>query len=154
MGSSCIAVRATCMQTSMAASSHSADSHHATHNSPDNTTVPLMSYNIGITNKDVKGRNWAKPGGKLLKLKTDVDNIFKNQLGIQIALLSEMGNMVDKLKNSQQIFEGIITDLGLEHIEVKAHAPYVALIDTTFGVPQNAISSVTSAPAKTSPFRD
>ena len=51
------------MHTSMAASSASADSHHAARTSSDNTTVALMSDNIGIQNQDVKGEKWTKSGG-------------------------------------------------------------------------------------------
>ena len=123
----------------MAASSPSVDSHHAAHISSDNTTVALVSYNVGIVNKEVKGQGWAKTGGKRLQLKSDVQKIFKNQHGIQIALISEMGNMIDKLSDSsgdshptaKGIFEGIIADLDLPHIQVRANEPYVALIDTT-----------------------
>ena len=47
--------------------------------------------------------------------------------------------MLDELSHSsggshttaEGIFEDIIADLGLTHIQVKANAPYVALIDTT-----------------------
>ena len=123
----------------MAAMHPSVDSHHAAHISSDNTTVALMSYNVGITNKEVKSQGWAKAGGKRLKLNSDVQKIFKNQHGIQIALISEMGSMLNKLSHSsggshltaQEIFEDIIAELNLTHIQVNANAPYVALIDTT-----------------------
>ena len=52
------------MQTFMAASFPSADSHHAAHISSDNTTVALVSYNVGILNDEVKskrvGEDWRK----------------------------------------------------------------------------------------------
>ena len=104
-----------------------------------NRTALRRQVNVGILNNEVKSKGWAEVGGKLLKLKTDVQRIFENQHGIQIALFSDVGNMLDKLSHSsggshptaEEIFEGIITDLGLTHIQVKANAPYVALIDTT-----------------------
>ena len=48
--------------------------------------------------------------------------------------------MVDKLSNNSggkhptaaRIFEDIIAELGLRHIQVKTHPPYVALLDTTY----------------------
>ena len=118
------------MKTSMATSTPSVDSHHAADIPSDNTTVALLSYNIGITNKDVQGQGWAKSGGKRLRLKSDIEKIFTNQHGIQIALISEFGNMVDRLSTAEAIFLGIITELGLTNIQVFANAPYVALIDT------------------------
>ena len=99
----------------MAASSRSAASHHAAHISSENTTVALVSYNVGINNDEVKSKGWAKTGGKLLKLKSDIEKIFKSHHGIQIVLISEMGNMLDKLSHSsggsrptpEAIFESI-----------------------------------------------
>ena len=125
------------MTKPMAASSHSVDSHPAAHISCDDTTVAVMSYNVGIHNEEVKSKGWAK-SAKLQKLKADVRMIFEHQHGIQITCISEMGNTVGRLSHNsggphptaQGIFEGIITDLGLTHIQVCAHAPYVALIDT------------------------
>ena len=124
----------------MAASSPSVDPHHAAHISSDNTTVALVSYNVGILNSEVKSKGWAEKGEKRQKLMSDVEKIFKNEHGIQIALISEMGNMLDKLSHSsggshptaEGIFEGIIADLNLKHIQVKANTPYVALLDTTY----------------------
>ena len=134
------------MQACMAASSASVDSHHAadicvdSHHaadiSSDNTTVALMSYNVGIQNKEVRSNGWAKSAGTRLKLKSDIEKIFRNQHGIQTALLCEIGRMWDKLSSggshptAQEIFEGIIAELGLTHIQVNADEPYVALIDT------------------------
>ena len=114
-----MAVRTTRMQTSMHASSSSVDSHHAALISSDNTTIALMSYDVGLFNKEVQSQIWAKTGRKRLKLKSDVQKIFKNQHGIQIALISEMGNMLDKLSHSsggshptpEAIFESINCEL-------------------------------------------
>ena len=127
----------------MAASSASVVSHHAADISSATTTVALVSYNVEIPNTEVTGQGWAKPGGKQLKLKSDVENIFKNRHGIHIALFSAVGNMLVRLSHStgdshptaQEMFEGILADLNLTHIQVKAHEPYVALIDTTWWRP-------------------
>ena len=124
----------------MAASSTSVVSHHAADISSATTTVVLVSYNVEIPNIEVTGQGWAKPGGKQLKLKSDVEKIFKNRHGIHIALFSEVGNMLVRLSHStgdshptaQEMFEGIVADLNLTHIQVKANEPYVALIDTTW----------------------
>ena len=48
------------MQTSMAASSPSADSHHAADIPSHDTTVALLSYNIGLLNKEVKRQMMGK----------------------------------------------------------------------------------------------
>ena len=73
------------------------------------------------------GETWKRHA----RLKFDVKSIFMHHNGIQIALLSEIGNMFAKLSNAKQIFEYIIADLNLKHIQVKANEPYVALVDTT-----------------------
>ena len=100
----------------MAASSSTIDSHHGMDILSDTTTVALLSYNVGINNDEVKSRGWAKNGGKLLKLKSDVRKIFENHHGIEIALFSEVGSMLGKLSHSnggshptaESIFKGII----------------------------------------------
>ena len=125
------------MQTSMAASWTSVDLRHAGDKS-SGATVALMSYCVGIQNTEVDGRGWATRGGKLEKLRSDVENIFDHPQRIQIALFSDVGNMFAKLSDrsggphptAEEIFTYIITDLRLAHIQVNANEPYVALIDT------------------------
>ena len=125
------------MQTSMAASWTSVDLRHAGDKS-SGATVALMSYCVGIQNTEVDGRGWATRGGKLEKLRSDVENIFDHPQRIQIALFSDVGNMFVKLSDrsggphptAEEIFTYIITDLRLAHIQVNANEPYVALIDT------------------------
>ena len=57
----------------MAASSGSVGSHHAAQVSSDNTTVALVSYNIGINNDEITRPGWANREGKLARLKSDVE---------------------------------------------------------------------------------
>ena len=78
---------------------HSVDSHHA------ETTVAIMSYNVGIHNDEVTGGKWSKPGGKYEKLRTDIANIFNHSSGIQVLLISEMGSMFNKMKGVREIVE-------------------------------------------------
>ena len=96
------------------------------------TAVALLSYNIGIQHGEITGKAWATRGGKLGKLLSDVQRIFNHGQRIQIALISEMGNMFEKLPDPiiEHIFNGIIKNLKMPNIQVNANAPYVELIDT------------------------
>ena len=67
----------------MAASSASVDPHHAARTSFDGTTVALVSYSVGIQSEEVKSKKWTKTGGKLEKLRSDVQKIFRNQQGVK-----------------------------------------------------------------------
>ena len=115
----------------MAASTFGVDSDDDANMSPD-TTVTLVSYNIGLHNNEVTGKAWATPEGKREKLRSDAKEIFAHGQGIHIALFSEVGNMFDKLSDAtaENIFNDIIAELNMPYIEVKANAPYVALINT------------------------
>lgn len=98
-----------------------------------------VGVDIGLVNNEVKSQRWVKTGRTRLKLKSDVQTIFKNQHAIQIALISEFGNTLQKLSHNsggshptaEAIFEGIMSKLHLTHIPMFANAPYVALKDTT-----------------------
>ena len=61
-----------------------ADSHHAASRTAG-TTVALMSYNVGIQNKEIVDKHW-KP--KYEKLKADVQKVFDHEAGMQIMLIS------------------------------------------------------------------
>ena len=80
----------------MAASTFGVDSDDDANMSPD-TTVTLVSYNIGLHNNEVTGNAWPT---KLQKLRSDVKKIFDHDQGIHIALFSEVGNMFNKLSDT------------------------------------------------------
>ena len=122
----------------------SVDAHHAGHAFTD-TTLALMSYNIGIQNNEVhSGKHWTQ---KYKKLRNDVESAFTNtEAGIQVLLISEFGNMFDsidrilacgvtqptgrKVKCTRELFEDSLANINLPHIHVVADPPYVALIDS------------------------
>ena len=121
----------------------SVDAHHAGHAFPD-TVLALMSYNIGIQNKEVhSGRNWTQ---KYKRIRDDVESVFTNKAGIQVLLISEFGNMFDdidgvlssgvaqptgrKVRSTRELFEDLLASIKLPHIRVVADPPYVALIDS------------------------
>ena len=121
----------------------SVDAHQATDAFTD-TTVALMSYNVGIDNKEPGGKNnWPT---KYRKLQNDVKSAFTHATGIQVLLLSEFGNMVTSIDRqlacgvkqptgvtvfcTREFFENLLASIGLPHINVVADAPYVALIDS------------------------
>ena len=74
----------------------SVDGHRAADSCPDDaglaeTIVALMSYNIGIQNNELdNNRKWAVT---YRKLQDDIKAAFEHEVGIQILLLSEFGNM-------------------------------------------------------------
>ena len=121
----------------------SVDAHHAGHAFTD-TTLALMSYNIGIQNKEVhSGKNWTQ---KYKRIRADVEAAFTNEAGIQVLLISEFGNMFDdidrhlrsgvaqptgnKVHSTCELFEDLLKSIKLSHIHVVADPPYVALIDS------------------------
>ena len=112
----------------------SADSHRAARVSPD-TMVALLSYNVGIQNKEIVGKNWKRKNGKYNKLKEDVRKTFAHGTGIQILLISEFGHMFQKLSNAKEIFKELFTtmlaQLDLTRVHLEVMPPYVALIDKT-----------------------
>ena len=77
-------------------STDSVDAHRAADDCPDDaeltdTIVALMSYNIGIHNNELNNKNnWAAKYGALQR---DIKAAFEHEVGIQILLLSEFGNM-------------------------------------------------------------
>ena len=107
------------------------------------TTIALMSYNIGINNNEVGANYWEN---KYRKLQNDVRSAFTHAAGIEVLLLSEFGNMfksIDAILSSgfkqptghwvystEELFEDLLADIDLKHICVYANAPYVALIDS------------------------
>ena len=105
--------------------SGSVDAHYAV----TNTTVAVMSYNVGIMNTQIMGSHWAP---KYELLRDDIKSIFAHEVGVQALLLSEFGNMLHPMKTSStnEVFQELLNDLELPHIEIKAAPPYVALIDT------------------------
>ena len=108
-----------------------------------NTSIALMSYNIGIQNNEVLGNKWPN---KYKRLQDDIESAFTHEAGIQILLLSEFGSMftsIDtildsgveqptgrKIYNTKQLFEDLLGDINLPDILVVANAPYVALINS------------------------
>ena len=128
-----------------AGSTSSDDAHHAATPLTD-TTVAVVSYNIGYQNNEFGANNWHR---KFQKLQNDVASVFSHETGIQIMLLSEFGNMfasADKIfssgvtqptgntlttvYNTREVFENLLADVDMTHIHVYAAAPYVALIDS------------------------
>ena len=107
------------------------------------TTIALMSYNIGINNNEVGANYWEN---KYRKLQNDVRSAFTHAAGIEVLLLSEFGNMfksIDAILSSgfkqptghwvystEELFEDLLADIDIKHICVYANAPYVALIDS------------------------
>ena len=124
------------------ASQGSFDVHHAAKAMTD-ATVAVMSYNLGIQNNELRGRNWDR---KYRKLQDDVKSAFFHEKGIQVLLLCEFGEMGSPIEamffggvqqptgvtvySTQEFFENLLTSIHLTHIHVVAHAPYVALIDS------------------------
>ena len=130
-------------------STGSVDAHHAADDCPDDaeltdTIVALMSYNIGIHNNELNNKNsWAATYGALQR---DIKAAFEHEVGIQILLLSEFGNMFtsfdEKLKDGleqptgktvhslSELLEDLLANIGLARIRVLADPPYVALIDS------------------------
>ena len=119
------------------------DTHLAGHALSD-TVLALMSYNIGIQNKEVhSGKNWTQ---KYKRIRDDVEAAFTNEAGIQVLLISEFGNMFDdidgvlssgvaqptgnKVRSTCELFEDLLKSIKLSHIRVVADPPYVALIDS------------------------
>ena len=105
--------------------SGSVDAHHAV----TNTTVAVMSYNVGINNTEIMGNHWAS---KYELLRDDIESIFAHEVGVQVLLLSEYGNMLDSMtaSSTKEVFQELLNELELTHIEIEAAPPYVALIDT------------------------
>ena len=64
-------------------------------------------YNIGVQNKEINSKNWTK---KARRIKKDIDATFSSDHGIQVLLLSEFGNMYERLgtewtkKNSRTLW--------------------------------------------------
>ena len=129
--------------TNAPGASGSVDAHHAADDITD-TTLALMSYNIGIQNAEIRsGKNWTN---KYTRLREDVKSAFTHKVGIQVLLLSEFGNMfesIDRVLSSgvaqptgrrvhctRELFEDLLAYIELPHIRVLADPPYVALIDS------------------------
>ena len=75
------------------ASSSSADAHRAADGSPD-TMVALMSYNVGIQNKEIARKQWRKEDGKYQKLRKDVQETFEHDTGNQQNLVTIVSSSV------------------------------------------------------------
>ena len=65
--------------------------------------VALLSYNVGIMNNAISGKNWNQISGRYNKLRKDVADTFYHDASIQIMLISEFGEMLKKLSDVEQI---------------------------------------------------
>ena len=113
--------------------------------------VILGFYNIGINNKEVEAQtsNWIR---KLERLGDDIKTAFCPEGGkggahrVQVLFLSEFGNMHRSINDvfrelrgggshhasdTKEFFQRLLKRLGLDDIVVHAHAPYVALVDSS-----------------------
>ena len=115
----------------------SVGSHHA-----EDIVSSVVSYNIGVQNPEVTGKNWYKYNtGKADLILGDMLAIFESSHGVQVALLSEFGNMYDCIddewqnagypSDTQSFFEGIVKKMHNDDIRVFALPPYVALVDSS-----------------------
>ena len=65
---------------------------------PAYTVVAFASYNVGIQNAEILGKNWNKTSSsKQARLKNDIADIFASQHGIQVLFLSEFGQMTPNI---------------------------------------------------------
>ena len=65
---------------------------------PAYTVVAFASYNVGIQNLEILGKNWNKTSSsKQARLKNDITAIFATQHGIQVLFLSEFGHMTPNI---------------------------------------------------------
>ena len=141
-------------RTNAPGASGSVDAHQA------DTTLALMSYNVGIQNAEPsEGTKWTN---KYKRLRDDIESAFLADMGIQVLLLCESGNMFESIDQktlysgvtqptgrrvycTQELFEDLLDSINLQHILVLADPPYVALIDSqcwvvkTHEVPRNFV---------------
>ena len=125
------------------------DGQHLSHAS-DQTHVAFAFYNVGLQNDMILARSWNRASSdKQKKLRDDIMNIFRNEQEIQCLFLSGFGRMDVTIDNvlhnqrlhnvldglpppTQQYFEQLVEDINLTHLVVRAIAPYIALIDSTY----------------------
>ena len=83
----------------------------------DHTSVGVMSYNVGFQTSEIGKPNWHKPHGKLERFRRDVEKAFDYEYscGIQILLISEFGNMDNKVTatHAGDIMTGIVDALEI-----------------------------------------
>ena len=93
--------------------------------------MSCVSYNVGVNNNEIQ--KIQSQQRKYKKLRTDIKTTFTSEHSITIMLMCEFGNMFSPLSNleTKEVFEMILRELDLQHIQVFANAPYVALIDTS-----------------------
>ena len=106
----------------------SVGSHHA-----EDIVCSVVSYNIGVQNREVIGRNWYRKADLILR---DMLAIFESSHGVQVALLSEFGNMYACIddqweSDTKSFFEGIVREMHNDDLSVFALPPYVALVDSS-----------------------
>ena len=106
----------------------SVGSHHA-----EDIVSSLVSYNIGVQNREVIGRKWYRKAHLILR---DMLAIFESSHGVQVALLSEFGNMYACIddqweSDTKSFFEGIVREMHNDDLSVFALPPYVALVDSS-----------------------
>ncbi len=77
------------------ASASSVGEHHA------EETASLMSYNIGFNNLEILSHSPTFVQ-KAARLKADITSAFTNEIGIQVLLISEFGNMFDTIDQHLQ----------------------------------------------------
>ena len=98
------------------------------------TTIALMSYNIGIQNNEVGANYWEN---KYERLQDDVKSAFNHETGIQVLLLSEFGNMFisidsilscgvlqptgNKVYSTKELFEDLLASIHLPHTVSYTH---------------------------------
>ena len=114
--------------------------------------VAFIWYNVGIQNTEVNGPNWF---AKCDRLAADIRKAFTcDENAAQALFISEFGNMFDLIekeiaqrqrdavsrsgggvpqlafaKNTKELFDLILLELGLQHLTVYSHPPYVAIVD-------------------------
>ena len=86
----------------------SVDAHHAGYAFTD-TTIALVSYNLGINNNEVPSSNSCKWTSKWKRLRNDIASAFKHEIGVQVVLISEFGNMFESIDNVFEQSKGGVT---------------------------------------------
>ena len=77
---------------------------------------------LAFTTRKSPGHVGEKTNGKYNKLKNDVQATFRHKTGIQILLITEFGNMFEKLSNVEQIFTTLLDDLNLFFYRLRGNA--------------------------------
>ena len=64
--------------------------------------------------------------GKYNKLGKDVQATFDHETGIEMLLISEFGDMFQKLSNVEEIFTTLLAELDLTFVHLEVMPSYVA----------------------------